>query len=218
MSRNLRVHKRNEIRLNQEVERLKAELEKQSQVFSKKINKKNNEIAKLNMQNLGLKEDNIRINKELKKEIKIKKQHYDNHKEAVAERELIKARLYDAQIRRFLRGRSGFEHTPPDYQKLRQMEDKIKELEKEADKHYKWYSKEFDKRKEVVKKKNKHIKQRNKHINTLITHVEIYKECYWEAPQKWRKLVRATFKEAGLSRDLHEFVDYDSDDSEQDCD
>jgi len=118
MSRNLRVHKRNESKLNQEVNELTYELEKQSLIFSKKIKSKNYKIAQLELQVLSLQEDNIRLDKEVEEQDRLRRLHYNNHRQAVAQREKMNARLYDASIRRYLRGLSGFEHKLPEGQEL----------------------------------------------------------------------------------------------------
>ena len=117
MSRNLRVHKRNESKLNEEVNEL-SELEKQSLIFSKKLKSKNDKIAQLELQVLSLQEDNIRLDKEVEEQDRLRRLHYNNHRQAVAQRETMNARLYDASIRRYLRGLSGFEHKLPEGQEL----------------------------------------------------------------------------------------------------
>lgn len=118
MSRSLRVHKRNESKLNQEVHKLKVELENQSLIFSKKIKSKNDKIALLELQLLSLQEDNIRLDKEVEEKERLRKLHFKNHRQAVAEREVMNARLYDGSMRRYLRGRSGFEYKLPEAQEL----------------------------------------------------------------------------------------------------
>ena len=118
MSRSLRVHKRNESKLNQEVHELKVELEKQTSIFNKKIKSKNDKIAQLKLQNLSLQEDNVRLDKEVEEKERLRKLHFKNHRQAVAEREIIKARLYDGSMRRWTRGRSGFEYKLPEAQEL----------------------------------------------------------------------------------------------------
>ena len=113
MSRSLRVHKRNESKLNQEVNELKVELEKQTSIFNKKIKSKNDKIAQLELQVLSLQEDNVRLDKEVEEKDRLRRLHYQNHRQAVAQREVMNARLYDAKIRRYLRGLCGFEHKLP---------------------------------------------------------------------------------------------------------
>ena len=117
MSRSLRVQKRNDYKLSQEVHGMN-ELDNQSVIFSKKIKSKNNKIAQLNLQILALQEDNVRLAREVEEESRLKRFHYKNHKNAVSEREVMNARLYDAEIRRYLMGLSGFEHKLPEGQEI----------------------------------------------------------------------------------------------------
>lgn len=118
MSRSLRVHKRNESKLNKEIHDLKVEFETQKDIFNKKIKSKNDKIAQLELQLLSLQEDNVRLAQEVEEQDRLRRFHYNNHRQAVAEREIIKARLYDGSIRRFLRGRTGFEFKLPEAQEL----------------------------------------------------------------------------------------------------